>query len=60
VNLPTTIKIELTPQELDQVCIAVGLRPWNEVNPLLMKIIHQANNQPQESKIDPLPTLPTN
>jgi len=48
--MPPEIVLQLTPQEVDQVCNALAQRPWVEVNNLLQKIVTQGNAQRQQSQ----------
>lgn len=48
------IVLTLTSQEVDKICTALAQRPWIEVNPLLQKIVQQAQQAIAGSTAAPL------
>lgn len=55
----------INPQELDLLMNSLMVKPWHQVNDLITKLLHQANNQDEVAQmaqsapvVPPLPAPP--
>lgn len=53
------VRLELEPPELDLIATVLMKQPWKKVNPLLQKILSQANDPAlQGAKLSPVRPKP--